>query len=471
MSLFWLISERGTEVPFIDDYKFVLNGSNRKPTKYWKCCNNSCTVTATTLGLDLVRVKNEHNHPATFEMKINGEFRLKIRNMIASDPFISAKRVYDASIIHFSESYLYSSDQLSALNTFDMCKGYIYNEKHKYYPAASTNSFNIVFDERFALTRSGSRFLQIDENITGRLMLFSDIEFCARFFQNNNDIKLSMDGTFKSSPSNFYQLYIIYGELYGQSFPLFYSFLENKTTEIYIRLLNHCKDLIHSAGFQLNPLSIVIDYEYGMYNAITLVFPNTIIRGCYFHFGQAIWRKMCFFGLKRLYNSDVNFLKVVELISAIPLIPIEEINTAWVYIKTLYPSRETDVLAFFEYFESTWLENNQSMFNRKIWSHFNNYEARTNNAAEGFNSRLSRRLNKTHPSIYEVLNILKQIQVVNELEVNCLILGNSPRRQKKIYRIAHQHILNSRERYLSGSLSLISLLKAMRKAIKLCLRN
>ncbi len=279
-----------------------------------------------------------------------------------------------------------------------------------------------------------------------------------------------MDGSFKSSPSNFYQLYIIYGNIYGQYFPLFYGFLENKTTEIYIRLLNHCKDLMQSVGVEINPLSILIDFEYGMYNAITEVYLNSIIRGCYW-FQTGYREKNVFFGLKRLYNADGNFLKVIELIYTIPLIPIDGINQAWTYIKSLYPSRETDIIAFFAYFESTWLENSHAMFNRQIWSHFDNYAARTNNAAEGFNSRLSRRLNKAHPSIYEVLNILTQIQVVNEQEVNGLILGNSPRRQKKIYRVSHQNILNSRESYLSGSLSLIGLLKAMRKAIKICLRH
>ncbi len=178
MSLFWLVSERGTEVPFIDDYKFILNGSNRNATRYWKCCDPICNVTATTFDLDLIRTRNEHNHPAPFAMKINGEFRLKLRHMIASDPFVSAKRLYDSTIIHFSESYFYSSNQLSSLNTFDMCKGFIYNEKHIYYPSSSTNSFNIVFDERFTLTRSGSRFLQVDESVNGILMIFADIGFC-----------------------------------------------------------------------------------------------------------------------------------------------------------------------------------------------------------------------------------------------------------------------------------------------------
>ncbi len=159
------------------------------------------------------------------------------------------------------------------------------------------------------------------------------------------------------------------------------------------------------------------------------------------------------------------------MIAAIPLIPIDGIDMAWAYIKSIYPSRNTDVELFFSYIENNWLENGQAMFERRIWSHFDNYEERTNNSAEWFNSKLSRKLNKAHPSIYEVLNILNEIQVINEVEINGLILGNPPRRQKKIYRLSHQYIINSKERYLSGSLSLIDLLKAMRRAIKLFIIN
>lgn len=133
MSILWLISERGTEIPFIDNYKFILSRSNTNGTRYWKCCNSRCIVTATTHNLNLVRVRNDHDHPPSFDSKINSEFRLGLRYIIAVDPFASEKRVYDSSIIYFSEIYHYSLDQLEVLPTFDMCKGFIYNEKHKCY--------------------------------------------------------------------------------------------------------------------------------------------------------------------------------------------------------------------------------------------------------------------------------------------------------------------------------------------------
>jgi hypothetical protein len=40
-----------------------------------------------------------------------------------------------------------------------------------------------------------------------------------------------MDGTFKSSSTIFYQIYILHGELQSQSFPLLYCFLNEKLKE------------------------------------------------------------------------------------------------------------------------------------------------------------------------------------------------------------------------------------------------
>jgi hypothetical protein len=67
--------------------------------------------------------------------------------------------------------------------------------------------------------------LQIIEHDVGRLLLFSDLEFSARFFEVGQEFQAFMDGTFKTSHSNFYQLYIIYAKMHNQCFPLFNAFL------------------------------------------------------------------------------------------------------------------------------------------------------------------------------------------------------------------------------------------------------
>ena len=46
-------------------------------------------------------------------------------------------------------------------------------------------------------------------------------------------------------------------------------------------------------GISFDPQVIVSDFELAMVQASTMSFPNSYHRGCYYHFMQAIWRKVC----------------------------------------------------------------------------------------------------------------------------------------------------------------------------------
>ena len=52
------------------------------------------------------------------------------------------------------------------------------------------------------------------------------------------------------------------------------------------------KDAALVLGLTFDPLVIVSDFELDMVQASTMSFPNSYHRGCYYHFKQAIWRKV-----------------------------------------------------------------------------------------------------------------------------------------------------------------------------------
>jgi hypothetical protein len=125
-----------------------------------------------------------------------------------------------------------------------------------------------------------------------------------------------MDGTFKSSSTSFYQVYILHGEINGQSFPLLYCFLNEKTGRIYKKTFTIIKRYFYIRGQNFTPSKIQIDFEVAVFNAVRFVWPDTTLVGCYFHFGQAIWRKIQSIGLVSRFNEDLNFrtfLKCVRL--------------------------------------------------------------------------------------------------------------------------------------------------------------
>lgn len=48
------------------------------------------------------------------------------------------------------------------------------------------------------------------------------------------------------------------------------------------------KDLLPSMSLQ----QIILDYEMAMWEAADSIFPAVTVRGCAFHWGQAVWRKV-----------------------------------------------------------------------------------------------------------------------------------------------------------------------------------
>lgn len=128
-------------------------------------------------------------------------------------------------------------------------------------------------------------------------MAFGDLDFFKRMCRAEI---VYMDGTFKCVPSVFYQLYTMHcklGGTNGQMFPIIYALLPSKTQATYRRLFQKLKEKAIEHGLIFNPKLFQIDYEIAVINAINLEFPpehpNEIrVRGCLFHYTQAIWRKV-----------------------------------------------------------------------------------------------------------------------------------------------------------------------------------
>ena len=94
-----------------------------------------------------------------------------------------------------------------------------------------------------------------------------------------------LDGTFSSSPQLFSQLLTVHGHFdSGWHMPLVYGLLPGKTEVLYTDFFDHLDSLAQS-----DPQSILCDYEKGLYNALHSIVPSATIRGCYFHFKQALY--------------------------------------------------------------------------------------------------------------------------------------------------------------------------------------
>jgi hypothetical protein len=115
-----------------------------------------------------------------------------------------------------------------------------------------------------------------------------------------------MDGTFKVTKAPFMQLFTIncfYLQWCSdQAGALLYVFMSRRRKRDYLVVFRSLLHLLPSTSVQM----CVADLEKGLWNALRQLFPGIPIKGCVFHWCQAIFRKIQKSGLAVSYSSKGN---------------------------------------------------------------------------------------------------------------------------------------------------------------------
>ena len=169
---------------------------------------------------------------------------------------------------------------------------------------------------------------------------------------------------------------------------MLYCFLPGKSRSIYLKALEFLILKAGQLGFNINPNEILTDFEIAIIQAIQLVFPSTTVKGCYFHFTQAINRKINTMGLRTLYKQDAVMNQFIRKTAALAFIPADLVFFGWNKVKTMAPIRP-EIHEFMNYFEDTWLVG---QFSPVLWNVFNQnaHNPRTNSHVEGWHNKLKR---------------------------------------------------------------------------------
>ncbi|CAF0802873.1 unnamed protein product [Brachionus calyciflorus] len=157
----------------------------------------------------------------------------------------------------------------------------------------------------------------------------------------------------------------------------------------------------------LNPKIILGDFELSAKNAFNRCFPNSIFKGCYFHYTQCIWRNIQEKGLICQYKNDTKLRKWFNLFKSLAFVPINRFEESFQHILDCIPIKITQIDLFIKYFQGTWIRGN---FKPEIWNHYDTTTPRTNNHVEGFNSALKHRVDSFKPNIYSFIKTIKDIE-------------------------------------------------------------
>lgn len=221
-----------------------------------------------------------------------------------------------------------------------------------------------------------------------------------------------IDGSFYSAPKIAYQLFTIHIFIENTVLPLIYCILPSKKQNAYEVMLNGIKNKIPD----FYPKSIMMDFEMSLFLSCKRVFPNSNLKGCFFHFSQAIIRKVNE-KYKIIHTNDKQFKSVIKKLILLAIIEKSKIMESFLNIKEFLP---LDILL---YFQTTYLgiyvENEISinpLFPIDFWNindRFVQLLPRTNNYVEGWHSHFNKFIGSAHPNFYKLtLKIKKQMNLV-----------------------------------------------------------
>ena len=133
--------------------------------------------------------------------------------------------------------------------------------------------------------------------------------------------------------------------------------MNKKSEEAYISLFKYLDENI----FKLNAATFMTDYETAMRNALKLIYPNSKLYGCWFHFCQAVRRHLIIQKrsvLLPFIRNNKNASLIYHKLLALPLLPAKSIPVMFEALKLQAQTFDSEKLfnKFFNYYEKQWIQ-------------------------------------------------------------------------------------------------------------------
>jgi hypothetical protein len=180
----------------------------------------------------------------------------------------------------------------------------------------------------------------------------------------------------------------------GSMYPLVFASLPGKDEVIYTRIFSQIRHIAQQHQLQLQPDTVFIDYETATNNAARTVFPGVIVKGCFFHFTQCIWRKTQKCGLQTYYKENNNITRLVRRAAVLPLVPQHLVEDVWLNAHEDIGEADNvpDTTSFTDYVTEFWVEGH-----RFLWNHYQTEGPRTTNHLECWHNKIKKKVHHAHP--------------------------------------------------------------------------
>ncbi|KAF0749458.1 MULE domain-containing protein [Aphis craccivora] len=205
------------------------------------------------------------------------------------------------------------------------------------------------------------------------------------------------DGTFKSVPNIFTQLYTIHGNISSTVYPLICILICKKNENSYSEVLNQ----INILKPNLQPKSIVMDFEQAFIKSFKELNSDVTIYGY------------------------VIFAHEIKKLSALAFVPVDNVISAFEELinSDYYVENEENLQTVVDYFEDTW-----------IGRLTRGGSPRTNNAVEGWHRAFNSALGANHITVWKFINMLKREQGLQKAKMEQQIAGVPQQKKRRKYK-------------------------------------
>uniref|UniRef100_A0A0A9YET0 Mitochondrial ubiquitin ligase activator of nfkb 1-A n=1 Tax=Lygus hesperus TaxID=30085 RepID=A0A0A9YET0_LYGHE len=269
-----------------------------------------------------------------------------------------------------------------------------------------------------------------------------------------NSSEWHMDGTIKTVPNSppSRQLFTIMATVGNKVYPTVIALMEGKDRISYEELF---QELIEAYG--LRPAKVITDFESSLRSALRNKLPDAVLKGCWFHYAQAIIRKVRSSGYSPLLGENCEFKNGIQVIIALPLLPVDDIRAGLQYANTYLMENglEEPARKLIPYIQREWIEK----VTPSVMSVFGETN-RTNNGQESYHAGLLRYFKKPHPGVWEFIDGIIHIAKVAVLESERQVEGHQVSfKQRNKWASLDEKIIRGGQHYTAKKITMEQYLK------------
>ncbi|RNA23729.1 Ragulator complex LAMTOR3 [Brachionus plicatilis] len=363
------------------NFRYWWSKENKDTSARYICSEKECYASIRIKDNKVTKLGGKHYHdPITI-----GEIALlrasqDLKKEVTKDVSKSIQSCYQHTQMRLIQAKIPERTIAAKFPSFKKLSNTLHKRRANKLPSIPDEFSKLEITGEYTVTANNNAFLRYDNKANERIIIFVDDESLKILGESE---EWYMDGTFKSAPIQLSQLFTIHAAVKDSSqyttVPCVFILLSNKTKKTYRKVFSILKDIALKQNIILKPKSIMADFEEASTLAAEFHFPGIKVKGCWFHFRQAIFRRAIRLGLKQHYHKT-EYKDFVSMLGGLALLPIDKVKEGYEIINSFMPD-DPKCKQLYTYFEEQWLKNTKI----ETWNQFES-NVRTNNRIEGFHS-------------------------------------------------------------------------------------